>query len=208
MNGPIPSRGPVRRQQRSELTRKRLIDATIACLVKLGYAHTNTLRVASEAGLTRGAVLHHFRDGPDLIRATIVELHEKRLRALGRIAKIDASQTGAIMHLYWQQLSSPAAIAFEEIRVAARTDEALAAVLQPLDREYQHRWDVRAVNIFADWQKDPESFELAITLAQTVLEGLAARRRAGIVSDRAVELMLSYLERRIGELRPSAVPAE
>src|SRR3546814_4597739 len=45
----ITQRTPVR-QLRSERTRKRLLDATIACLVKYGYARTNPLRVAAEAG--------------------------------------------------------------------------------------------------------------------------------------------------------------
>lgn len=202
----VSEREPTSRQLRSERTRKRLIDAAIACLVRDGYARTNPLRVAAEAGVTRGAVLHHFKDGSDLIRATIVELHEKRLRALGRVTNIDKSQAGAIMRTYWEQLSSPTMIAFDEIRNAARTDEALAAILQPLEREFQHRWDVRAVSIFADWQRDPESFELAITLAQTVLEGLAARRRSGVISDRTIRLMLDYLEKRIVELHPGMRP--
>src|SRR3546814_4658458 len=92
------------------------------------------------------------------------------------------------MRTYWDQLSTPTAIAFEEIRHAARTDAALAAVLKPLEEEYQARWDVRAVDIFADWQSDPERFELAITLAQTVLEGLALRNRSGLANDHVVEM--------------------
>src|SRR3546814_2131091 len=84
----ITQRTPVR-QLRSERTRKRLLDATIACLVKYGYARTNPLRVAAEAGVTRGAVLHHFRDGPDLIRGTIIERsdeHTSELQSLMRIS--------------------------------------------------------------------------------------------------------------------------
>ncbi len=196
-------RAPTQRRVRSERTRKRLIDVTIACLVKDGYARTNPLRVAAEAGVTRGAILHHFANGPDLIRAAIVELQEKRLRALGRVTNIDASETGTILRTYWEQLSSPTAIAFQELRNAARTDEALAAILDPLEHEYQHRWDVRAVSIFADWQRDPESFNIAMTLAQTVLEGLALRRQSGVISERTIALVLDYLEQRIAELHPN-----
>src|SRR3546814_13747820 len=72
----------------------------------------------------------------------------------------------------------------------------------PLGEEYQARWDVRAVDIFADWQSDPERFELAITLAQTVLEGLALRNRSGLANDHVVELMLNHLEQQIIDLHP------
>src|SRR3546814_17014107 len=82
------------------------------------------------------------------IRGTIIELQEKRLRALGRVTAIDPAQVGAIMRNYWDQLSTPTAIAFEEIRHAARTDAALAAVLQPLEEEYHARWDGRAIANF------------------------------------------------------------
>jgi AcrR family transcriptional regulator len=198
----LTKRQPTQQRVRSERMRKRLIDVTIACLVRYGYARTNPLRVAAEAGVTRGAVLHHFANGPDLIRASIVELHEKRLRALGRVTDIDVSQTGTMLRIYWEQLSSPTAIAFQELRGAARTDEALAAILDPLEYEYQHRWDSRARNIFADWQRDPEGFNLAITLAQTILEGLAVRRQSGVISERTIDLMLVYLEQRLAELHP------
>jgi AcrR family transcriptional regulator len=196
-------RPPTRQKARSERTRKRLIDVTIACLVKYGYAGTNPLRVAAEAGVTRGAVLHHFLNGPDLIRASIIELHEKRLRALGRVTNIDVTQTGTMLRTYWEQLASPTAIAFQELRGAARTDEDLAAILEPLETDYQHRWDDRARHIFADWQRDPESFNVAITLAQTVLEGLAVRRQSGVISERTIDLVLTYLEQRLAELHPS-----
>ncbi|MBB4633863.1 TetR/AcrR family transcriptional regulator [Sphingosinicella soli] len=190
------------RQVRSERTRKRLIDATISSLVKYGYSRTNPLRVAAEAGVTRGAVLHHFKDGADLIHATIIELQEKRLRALGRVTDIEFHEVGKIMRTYWEQLSSPTAIAFEEIRNAARTDGKLAEILRPVEREYQERWDLRAVDIFADWQSDPKNFEIAITLAQTVLEGLAVRNQWGLASERTIELMLEQLEQQIISLHP------
>src|SRR3546814_8579834 len=138
----ITQRTPVR-QLRSERTRKRLLDATIACLVKYGYARTNPLRVAAEAGVTRGAVLHHFRDGPDLIRGTILELQEKRMRALGRVTAIDPAQLGAIMRTYWDQLSTPTAIPFEAIRHHGRNDAALEAGSTEMNEQNQDPWACR-----------------------------------------------------------------
>lgn len=201
-DAPARERASTSRKIRSERTRARLIEVTIDCLVRDGFARTNPLRVAAEAGVTRGAVLHHFENGADLIRATIIELHEKRLRALGRASNIDLSQTGTMLRTYWEQLSSPTTIAFQELRNAARTDETLAAILDPLEREYQHRWDVRATSIFAEWQSDPESFNTAIALAQTMLEGMAARKQAGAISERMIETLLDVVEQKLTELHP------
>src|SRR3546814_18977125 len=72
----ITQRTPVR-QLRSERPRKRLLDATIACIVKYGYARTNTLRGAAEEGVTGGDVREHLLVGSDLIRRTNNEYQEK-----------------------------------------------------------------------------------------------------------------------------------
>jgi AcrR family transcriptional regulator len=54
---------PTQQALKSAQTRARLIEATIRCIVKLGYAGTTTPQVAAEAGLSRGAMLHHFEGG-------------------------------------------------------------------------------------------------------------------------------------------------
>jgi hypothetical protein len=76
----VPS-SPTQQWLKSAQTKKRLIEGAIRCIVKFGYSKTTTLRVASEAGLSRGAMLHHFENGEALMRAVIAELNDKRLRA-------------------------------------------------------------------------------------------------------------------------------
>ena len=67
---------PTAQALKSAKTRSRLIEATIRCLVKYSYANTTTPKVAEEAGLSRGAMLHHFENGRQLMQATLVELHQ------------------------------------------------------------------------------------------------------------------------------------
>ncbi|HEX2794729.1 MAG TPA: TetR/AcrR family transcriptional regulator, partial [Croceicoccus sp.] len=67
-NGParaatIRAGGGTMQAAKAAQTRKRLIDATVRCLVKYGYAKTTTPRVATEAGLSRGAMMHHYENG-------------------------------------------------------------------------------------------------------------------------------------------------
>ena len=75
---------PTQQALKSAQTRARLIESTIRCLVKFGYAGTTTPKVASEASLSRGAMLHHFENGGALMQATIAELLDRRLRAFRR----------------------------------------------------------------------------------------------------------------------------
>src|ERR1700733_1600685 len=67
--------------QKSESTRTLIIEAAIKCLVDLGYARTTTTVIAQKAGLSRGAMLHHFPSKMGIIRAAVDYLHAKRLRA-------------------------------------------------------------------------------------------------------------------------------
>lgn len=66
-------------QQRREETRQRLLDATIDCLVEHGFAGTTTQRVQERAGVSRGALLHHFASKADLLAAATHHVAELRL---------------------------------------------------------------------------------------------------------------------------------
>src|SRR5210317_1423008 len=65
--------------QKSAMTRASLLEAAIQCFVKCGYKNTTTSRIAEEAGVSRGAMLHHFPSRDAVIRGAVFYLQEKRL---------------------------------------------------------------------------------------------------------------------------------
>ena len=67
--------------QKSAMTRDRILDAAINCFINLGYTNVTTAKVASVAGVSRGAMLHHFPSKIDIVRAAVEHLHSKRLKA-------------------------------------------------------------------------------------------------------------------------------
>ncbi|MGG7537530.1 MULTISPECIES: TetR family transcriptional regulator [Rhizobium] len=58
-------------RQRTEQTKKALIDAGRRLFVEKGYAETATPEIAAAAGMTRGALYHHFEDKKALFRAVV-----------------------------------------------------------------------------------------------------------------------------------------
>ena len=132
MTGTSAPPKPVRRTQaeRSATTRTALLDAAIDCLYEQGYGATSTVLVAARAGVSRGAMLHHFPSKADLMLATLEHVmdrnHEYYTQAL---SKIDDPWEGyaALPDLRWQLALQPHGTAMMEILVGARSDEVVRA---------------------------------------------------------------------------------
>ena len=72
--------------------RARLIAATRQSLMDHGYGRTTAVDVCRQAGVTRGALFHHFPDGlPALFAATLDEV----CLGIGARARDAAAQAGA-----------------------------------------------------------------------------------------------------------------
>jgi AcrR family transcriptional regulator len=59
------------RQERSEQTRNAIIEAALTVLGRDGTARLTFESVAREAGLSKGAVTHHFRSKDDLLKGVL-----------------------------------------------------------------------------------------------------------------------------------------
>jgi AcrR family transcriptional regulator len=79
-------RGHTRRRQadRSAATRAALIAAATELFAEQGYAGTGREEIVRAAGVTRGALYHHYADKADLFRAVFETLEEQ---VMGRIAE-------------------------------------------------------------------------------------------------------------------------
>ena len=66
-----------RRAAQVENTRRALLDAARQLFTDEGYQATRTEEVVRRAGLTRGALYHHFRDKEDLFRSVFAEVEEE-----------------------------------------------------------------------------------------------------------------------------------
>ena len=66
---------PLRRNQadRSAETRRRILDAVVECIEAEGFARTSSQRIARRAGVSVGAVQHHFMSKTDMLRAVLEE---------------------------------------------------------------------------------------------------------------------------------------
>jgi AcrR family transcriptional regulator len=66
-----------RRAQQSEATRAALLTAARELFTDPGYASVATEEIVQRAGVTRGALYHHFADKRDLFRAVFEQLEQE-----------------------------------------------------------------------------------------------------------------------------------
>ena len=127
--------------ERSERTRELLLDATIECLVELGYARTTVQEICQRAGLSRGAQQHHFTTKAELMTSALQHLFGRLSdQILAATAELPPGQerVEAGIDLLWQAYSGTLSTAAVELWVAARTDPELRRTLLPVDRALGH----------------------------------------------------------------------
>ena len=67
------------KQDRSRVTRQRLLEATIDSLAEQGWSATTVGVVAERAGVSRGATQHHFPTREDLITGALEYMFDTRM---------------------------------------------------------------------------------------------------------------------------------
>ncbi|GAA4914460.1 TetR/AcrR family transcriptional regulator [Streptomyces coeruleoprunus] len=89
------------KQDRSRATRRRLLEAAVACLAERGWAGSTVAVVAEHAGVSRGAAQHHFPTREDLFTAAVEYVAEERSHALRALTgKSRADVVSALVALY------------------------------------------------------------------------------------------------------------
>lgn len=127
-----------RREQR-EKTREALLDATIQCLVEFGHAGTTTQRIQDRAGVSRGALSHHFPSKSELLAEATHRIAVKHLqRVTDLIDRLDGGPEALpqLLHVFRDAMTEPHFQASIEIWTASRTDPQLQAALLPAEREF------------------------------------------------------------------------
>lgn len=190
-------------QTKSEHTRTLILDAAVVCFYELGYANTTTDNIARQAGVSRGAMLHHFPTRFDLIKAAVLHINQTRLAWFSEEeTKVqqgaEHSRIEEGIDTYWSQLNTPAFVVFHELKVAARTDKELEKVLIPALKEFDQAFYEAVCRIFPDLALS-EAFVRGNYLTTYLLEGMAAAKMidASPVPDKK---MIAWLKR---ELRRS-----
>jgi AcrR family transcriptional regulator len=189
------------KQDRSRQTRQRLLTTTVAVLTSRGWEATTVALVAAEAGISRGAVQHHFPTREDLVVAALEHMFAARIAAVDALP--DPGESGmkrvrAVVAQLVELVGGDLFRAALQVWTATTADPALRAVVVPLERRFGKEAHARAVRLLGVDDRDPEVRRL-IQATLDLARGLAladvltddSRRRSGIVTAWADQLALA-----------------
>ncbi len=83
------------------LTRGRLVAAGRRLFATVGFTAVPVEAIVSEAGVTRGALYHHFRDKSDLFEAVYQEVNEALDAQVSAAGWRAAEETGELWPAFW-----------------------------------------------------------------------------------------------------------
>jgi AcrR family transcriptional regulator len=126
-------------QQRREDTIARLLDASIATIIEIGYARTSAKVIAQRAEVSDGALFRHFPTMGDVMAATAHEAGRRQLEvAAKRMADIPSDKPAVeeVLAIIRDLTGNSTNTVIYELMVAARTDEKLRDTLQEVMTAY------------------------------------------------------------------------
>jgi len=153
-----------------------VLDATVEALMELGYAKTTTLEVQRRAGLSRGALLHHFPSRAELMADAVrylAVLRGKEMRALAVRLNDGADRIDAGVDLLWESFTGPLFTVALELRGAARTDPELREVLVDVERELRNNIVAQCRELFGESLASKPGYESAIDMSLQLMIGAA-----------------------------------
>jgi AcrR family transcriptional regulator len=186
---PAPARQRRSHAERTAETRARIIAAVLGSIAEVGFQRTTATEIARRAGVTWGAVQHHFGDKDGILVAVVEDSFNRFAARLADIPQGGASlerRAALFVDRAWAHFSSPEyRSTFEILLNALGRDEAARA---PSWQQRMFRaWDAIWMRLFRDApvsrrrQRLLEHYTIATLsgLASTlVLEGPGARLRA------------------------------
>ncbi len=168
--------GHSRADQKRMAARQKILSAVVTCLDLHGYAGASIARIQKMAGVSRGALTHHFRSKEDLMTETASYIFKPTLSP--RLVNFRPEPAGRLeieSDVLWvgeKLLDTPEGRALVEILVATRTDpllrDRIASTFQTWNDAINSALSLR----YAELGLDDEVLHEIWTVARVFIRGL------------------------------------
>lgn len=165
-------------EERSAETQRRLIEATLDALHENGYARVTTSEIAERAGVSRGALLHHYATKEELVTVSV----EKQLQDstaeirswLARVRSGDLKLDDFLDHL-WEMYSGRLLFITLEHITEARHNQPLRESLVPVVREFHMALDATWREFFHGTPLSRDEVETVLNATTCLFRGMGVQ---------------------------------
>ena len=192
-------------EQRRAATQGVLMRATIDCLLELGYGRTTTQEVLVRAGVSKGALTHHYGSKAELVSAAMEALYldiGAQLRADAERLPSGRERVRPAVQLLWRIFDGPLFPAAMELWTAARTDTALREALAPHEKRLARQLRALMRDLLGGQTVQHPGFDHVYRLLLTSMRGQALVRFLGPTPASAVaeDPLVEHWVRLVNEL--------
>lgn len=163
------------RDRASRALRDRITDAAVELLIDEGVAKTTTVAVQKRAGVSRGALLHHFPSRAQLLASTIerlVRLNEQQINESFLNCADPAKDVEQALIALSDNMAKPSYLAEMELWTISRNDEELRDALYQAEKAARFDFD-RVVGELLQYWKQHKNYQLMADLSVEFLRGVA-----------------------------------
>ena len=121
-------------EERTAETRAVLFEAAVTTIDRYGYTASNNASIADAAGISRGAITHHFGTRANFMAEVVKWVFEQETVLFQQLVSERKSppRVEDWPAILWDVFSRPSGVAVMEILVASRSDAELAKLTRPM----------------------------------------------------------------------------
>lgn len=165
-----------RQREKSEAMRLRVCEAAVAQLAREGFHGASIVKVARRAGVSQGALQHHYPSKAALVAALADHLLMRSVRWFSR-ARLELSLTpdafAEIVRRSWrEQFKSEDFSALLEILVASRTDDDLRRRITPALHRWREAIDAELTQLLPATNRSAAELDAILSISRAMMTGL------------------------------------
>ena len=165
--------------QRRDEMRERLLDAAVAVLRTKGHAGFRTAEVAAKAGVSQGALTHHFASKDDLVLAALEHVFrqatERGTKRAHRVRTVDGV-LGLLIEDSQDFFFSDLFLIAMELAIFARTETPNGAQIRAISRTHRVAVEDAWIEALMAAGVPARMAEDLLWLTNSIVRGLAVRR--------------------------------
>ncbi|WP_249978638.1 TetR/AcrR family transcriptional regulator [Vreelandella olivaria] len=165
-------------EERSRQTQARVTQATLECILEKGIRATSTVDIARQAGVSRGALVHHYPSKTLLMQAALEDLLSREVESVRHMAaQVKAGELNfdSLLKALHEHFKGDLYMVTLEYLTNARTDPDIMKVLVPLAARFNDSLEQIWEQLVASSEHTSHQNRVALNATLCMMRGMGAQ---------------------------------